>query len=82
MVSTAGRNHKGLSSFPGRAECTKAYKFLYYELLLYVQRAIIFYIMNFCYKLTIVKTEILIAVLVVWGVSYALAKNLKHEGSI
>ena len=28
------------------------------------------------------KTESLTAVLVVWSVSYALAKNLKREGSI
>ena len=47
-----------------------------------VHGPIIFDIVNFHYDLMIGKTEGLFAVLVVWSVSYAMAKNLEREGSI
>ena len=68
MVSTAGCNRKGPSSFPRRAECTQAYRFLYCELQLKTNDGR--------------DRRTNFAVLVVWSDSYALAKTLECERNI
>ena len=65
---------KDLSLFPGRETVRLCYcKIVFVKC---------FDIVKFCYKPIIGKAEGLFAILVVWSVSYALAKNLECEGSI